>query len=174
VCCEQRHFLFCLNSSFGPATHVIITMGDNWDDAGSNNNGRDGVGDGSSGGGGRMNPTAASFSFNPGTTAFLPSVAGGGDKEVAPPSANDLAAELAAMAAIARGEASKPEASKPEASKPEASKPEASKPEASKSKEARPEPVPAYTPEERAAHKEKVTATLAQIDAVRFCCSRRF
>ena len=142
-------------------------MGDNWDDAGSNNNGRDGVGDGSSGGGGRMNPTAASFSFNPGTTAFLPSVAGGaggGDKDVAPPSANDLAAELAAMAAIARGEASKPEASKPEASKPEASK----------SKEARPEPVPAYTPEERAAHKEKVTATLAQIDAVRFCCSRRF
>ena len=119
-----------------------------------------------------MNPTAASFSFNPGTTAFLPSVAGGaggGDKDVAPPSANDLAAELAAMAAIARGEASKPEASKPEASKPEASKPEASK-----SKEARPEPVPAYTPEERAAHKEKVTATLAQIDAVRFCCSRRF
>ena len=129
--------------------------------------------------GSEMNPSAASFSFNPGTTAFVPKdppVEGAGEEEEAegvgagggagggaghhPPSANDLAAELAAMAAIARGETSSKEAPK------EAPK-EVSKEVSNVQKESKPEPVPAYTPEERAARKEKITATLAQIDAVR-------
>jgi hypothetical protein len=80
------------------------------------------------------------------------------------------------MAAIARGETSSKEAPKeapkevskeaPKEVSKEAPK-EAPKEVSNVQKESKPEPVPAYTPEERAARKEKITATLAQIDAVR-------
>lgn len=129
--------------------------------------------------GGALNPTASSFSFNPGTTAFVP----GGSTSSAPPppSANDLAAELAAMAAIARGESSeqKKDTGAPAeikkavpGEKKESTNNEPKKTVPGEKKEStNTEPVATYTPEELAARKEKITATLAEIDAVRpyFC-----
>ena len=148
--------------------------------------------------GGALNPTASSFSFNPGTTAFVPggstnSTAGGSmdsappppgssmNSAPPPPSANDLAAELAAMAAIARGESSeqKKDTGAPAAGKKavpgEKKEPTNSEPKKTvpgeKKESTNTEPVATYTPEELAARKEKITATLAEIDAVRpyFC-----
>ena len=130
---------------------------------------------GHAGVGGGLNPTASSFSFNPGTTAFVPNKAESKaeSKSVAPPpppSAGDLAAELKAMAAIAKGETESGNSGNSGSSKEVFDKKTSSTAEVpskkvpSEQQQQQQQPPVAYTAEELAARKEKIRATLELID----------